>query len=464
MKSKIYQEKIYGYVVEEHLEIYFEYDDTIVYSTDEKVSMGNDSDVYEGQVIKMVSVQGVETFYGIMEMGRLSKSEILSIQDIITFFTGVPFIEYCGYSKSEGISPIKVNKKELIFKVGQKDYTSDLKILLNKIKQEKKLVISLLDRWRKAIYLIDESVDANLYHDEAILSFFHIIELLSEVNKNELFEKMSNEINSMLYNFYNKNLKYNDNQINEKINGNRKILNDILIGNELNLSQKIKYFLDKIGLYDEIVSNFVDNIIKIRNSIAHGREIYNSSVCWPLPPFFNLADNSYKYVDLLYSFTARMVACYIGVECWKDEWLECKKKLLPSKNIFSDYLKNYSNYVDITVQSLYEGNKYNITWDNIFEMYVNDHQKYNIEVISNAFKECFLNTIMNPSIGICIFNISVVLCDSVDSEVSNKAKENVVFIIENNLIPWGNKKDIYGYLNHYNITPIWYKNYLVNGK
>lgn len=52
------------------------------------------------------------------------------------------------------------------------DYTSDLEILLKKLDKEPELTISLLDRWRKAIYLKAESCDADLYYDEATLSFF----------------------------------------------------------------------------------------------------------------------------------------------------------------------------------------------------------------------------------------------------------------------------------------------------
>ena len=43
------------------------------------------------------------------------------------------------------------------------DYTSDLEILLKKLDKEPELTISLLDRWRKAIYLKAESCDADLY-------------------------------------------------------------------------------------------------------------------------------------------------------------------------------------------------------------------------------------------------------------------------------------------------------------
>lgn len=64
------------------------------------------------------------------------------------------------------------------------DYTSDLEILLRKLAEEPELIITLLDRWRKAIYLKSESSDADLYYEEAALSFFHILELFGDtVNK-----------------------------------------------------------------------------------------------------------------------------------------------------------------------------------------------------------------------------------------------------------------------------------------
>ena len=54
------------------------------------------------------------------------------------------------------------------------DYSGDLLIMLDRLNKEPELIITLLDRWRKAIYLKEKSYDADLYYDEATLSFFHI--------------------------------------------------------------------------------------------------------------------------------------------------------------------------------------------------------------------------------------------------------------------------------------------------
>ena len=90
-------------------------------------------------------------------------------------------------------------KQEIHLYIDNVDYTSDLIIMLNSLNKEPDLIISLLDRWRKAIYLKEESCDSDLYYDEAILSFFHIFELFGESIANEIKNKLENNIESMLY-------------------------------------------------------------------------------------------------------------------------------------------------------------------------------------------------------------------------------------------------------------------------
>ena len=209
MKRRVFIEKEYGYAVNEKVKIFFRFGNSIVFSTGRKTRVGDDHGVYSANVIKIVSFADMEEFYGVMEASRFTKSEILAIESIITFFTGNPFVEYCGYNQRTSVEQIKVKEKDIVLKIGKKDYTSDLILLLDKIEADKETTISLLDRWRKATYLVKESVDANLYHDEAILDYFHIIELLSEVYKDELNEKMNGSINLLLKKFYEDNLTYN---------------------------------------------------------------------------------------------------------------------------------------------------------------------------------------------------------------------------------------------------------------
>lgn len=91
----------------------------------------------------------------------------------------------------------------------------------------------------------------------------------------------------------------------------------------------MKYFLEKYELLDDNVAFFVDNMIKVRNAIAHGRITYQKIFMWPLPPFFNLAKDSYENIEFLYFLTAVMISRYVGIKCWENEWRESKNYLMP---------------------------------------------------------------------------------------------------------------------------------------
>lgn len=462
MKKRVYIDKTYAYVIEEEVDIYFKFGNSTIFSTGERTYAGDHEGVFEASELIIVSSAEIEEFYGMMEASRQTKSEILVTQGIVTFFTGIPFVEYCGHRQRQSITPIEFEDKDFRFKVGDQDFTSDLKLLLQKLEHDKAIFVSLLDRWRKATYLVEESVDANLYHDEAILDYFHIIELLSEVNKDELKTLMETSIQRFLDSFYSCNLSYNPNQINEKINSVKGTLGELLVDKELSIAQKSKFFLKKYGLFDEITGYFMDNLISTRNAIAHGRNIYRNNVLWPVPPFFYLAQDSYQSLPSLKILTARMISCFAGLNCWETEWQQEKFNLLPVKEIFSAFLKEPTKFSEITTESLYEGNSYNISWMAAFWYYTQDTKRFSIERICTAMKAFYTNTSVNESNAIFLFNISVVLCDSQDKEISDKAIENVKLIVENQWYPWSNYKDIYGYLEHHNLSPIWYKSYLMN--
>lgn len=98
------------------------------------------------------------------------------IQGIILFL----LVTYHCNSGSRGLQPIEYEKQKIHLSMEDSGYTKDLQILLKKLKEEPELIITLLDRWRKAIYLKEESCDADLYYDEATLSFFNILELFGD--------------------------------------------------------------------------------------------------------------------------------------------------------------------------------------------------------------------------------------------------------------------------------------------
>lgn len=143
-------------------------------------------------------MQDNQNYNGISEIDRYCRSQILIIQGIISFFTGFPLTVYnCYESSSEiGLNQYCVQGTHLI--INDVDFTSDLIKMIERIKEEPQLTITLLDRWRKALYLKSESYYADLYCDESTLNFFHIFELFGECYAKELKNTLENNIENML--------------------------------------------------------------------------------------------------------------------------------------------------------------------------------------------------------------------------------------------------------------------------
>lgn len=445
----------------EGIEIYFEYNNSVVFDTGKETTNSDGMSLVRCKELSVITKCELEQYDSPSETHRYSRGDNLVIQGIITFFTGIPLTVYHNNGSSGGITPIEYEKQEIHLKVGGVDYTNDLIILLDRLNEEPELIITLLDRWRKAIYLKEESCDADLYYDEATLSFFHIFELFGESIGDELKSKLEKNIENMLYQHF-ESYYFTESQTKQMVEQNRKSVNSLLIGDFLNLAIKVKYFLEKYELLDDNVAFFIDNMIKVRNAIAHGRITYQKAFMWPLPPFFNLAKDSYENIEFLFFLTAEMISKYIGISCWEEEWNEAKEFLMPPNHIISSFLENSLVIENFNYDMLVKGNKYNITWRTLFNYYVKKPKKAIRESMEVALKDTFMNTPTVEDNAPDIFNISIIFADSEDNDIKQKAIENVKTIISNSWYAWSNFKDVYTYLEFYSVTVVWYKEFLLN--
>lgn len=363
----------------------------------------------------------------------------------------------CESSSGIGSNQYCVQETHLI--INDVDFTSDLIKMIERIKEEPQLTITLLDRWRKAVYLKSESCDADLYYDESTLNFFHIFELLGECYDKALKDTLEKNIENMIEKHF-QSFYFNDTQVKQMIEQNKKSINSILIGDNLSLSVKIKYFLERYKLLDDNISYFVDSMIKVRNAIAHGRITYHDKFIWPLSPFFNLAKDSYENIEFLFFMTAIMISKYMGINCWQEEWEEAKIFLLPPKYVLDNYIDNKLVFDDFASDMLFDGNKYNLTWRTIFNHYIKNPKKAFLKKIEEKLKDCFVEMDINEEKAPDIFNISLLFADSDDSDIKDKAIENIKVIISNRWYAWSNFKDAYSYLDFYNVDLKWYKEFL----
>lgn len=450
----------YSYACEAlNINVYFEFNNSIVFSTEKDYITSDGMPQKKCREIVVITKCEIEDYNGPTEINRLCRGQILSILGILSFFTGFPLTVYQSLNSSAGLIPIEYDSQEIHLMIDKVDFTVDLIKMLKRINEEPQLLITLLDRWRKAIYLKSESCDADLYYDEATLNFFHILELFGECYAKELKSLLDKNIDNMLEKHF-QSFYFNETQVKQMANQNKKAISSILIGDYLNLSIKIKYFLEKYDLLDDNVSNFVDDMIKIRNAIAHGRITYQDKFIWPLPPFYNLAKDSYDNIEFLFFMTAIMISKYVGINCWRDEWEEAKAFLLPPKVVLERFVENKLVIENFDPTMLFDGNKYNLTWRTIFYLYIKNPKKPFLKKIEEKLKKYFIETVINEERAPDIFNISLLFADSDDDGLKDKAIENVKIIIKNHWYGWSNFKDAYSYFDFYNVDLKWYKEFL----
>lgn len=454
----IYSKYIYNCEIE-NIEVYFEYNNSVIFSTQEKPIINNGLGRKICKELVVISNAEIENYEGVSETNRYFRKDNLVIQGIISFFTGVPLTVYHSNSSSAGLRPIEYTQQEVHLSIEGKDYTNDLLVLLNRLEEEPDFIISLLDRWRKAIFLKAESCDADLYYDESILSFFHILELFGESENKALKEKLEKNIEDILGQYFS-NYYLSKNQIEQMVNQNKKAIGKILMGDYLTLSIKVKHFLEKYQLLDDNVAFFVDKMIEIRNAIAHGRITCQKKFIWPLSPFFNLAKDSYENIEFLFFLTAEMIDKYIGIKCWEDEWNQARCFLMPSKLTMESFLNGEINLQNDALEALYNGNEYNITWRTLFNYYVKNPKKAIKEKIESTVKDVFLKTDVDEENAPDVFNISLILADSIQTDIQQKAVDNIKLIIKNRWYGWSNLKDAYSYLDFYSVKVEWYKEFL----
>jgi len=449
----------YTYLVNiSKLDVYFEYDKSIVFSVD-SVERDLDSCYEENSQIVIITKTSIQKFDTTTEIRQLARENILTIQNVLSFILGVPLTVYNSYKSQVMFDPFDYQKDRIHITVNNIDYTDALLQILQKLNEEKSTILTVLDRWRKALYLKEESMDADLYYDESLLNFFHIMELFGESINEELFNKLNLKVKDLLSIYYT-DLYYSDKQIDNRVNDNLKSINKILNGEKLSVSIKIKYFLDKYSLLDENVSYFIDNMVKMRNDIAHGKIIYQTSFNWPLSPFYNLAKNAYIEVNILQLLTANMISRYIGIKHWEVEWAEIRKCLLPSLERIKDFVENTHTYNPLDSSSLIEGDFHSITWHSLFEHYITNPRVITLKKLEKSISEYYISTRLSEENAYNLFEISCILSDSQDEELKKTAIKNICNSIENGWYSISDLRYMYHFLKFYKIESIWIKNFL----
>lgn len=376
------------------------------------------------------------------------RPQIIAIFDIISFLIGDSITIYDINHQSYRVKPnedkeeIKSNK----FNCDNVDLSSQLRIILSKIENDKNTTLTLLDKWNKANYLLNVDDSHVLFLDETMINCFNVIELLADTTKKEYERYIDEQSKKLLLEFYKNVGNLDDNKINGKVNQKNRLIKEILVGEFLNLSDKFKYYLQKYRLLDENLSYFVDRIIKIRNSIAHGRIVSNLSVMeYPLTPFYNIVNPEANLVNPIIVLTGVLISKYIGIDIWEKEWEKVKEILEPNPVRVKEVVEG-KLAIDINKK-----NQYNLTWYSVFLYYLSckDKQRESIELwFKGEIKKRRFETLDFDN----LYEISVILITTQDSELYQILSKIIFKIIKEDRCRWGSYCDIFLYLEVRNIA------------
>ena len=401
------------------------------------------------EIVFIGSIGSYETM-SFQEATAKCRPKIIAIFDIISFLIGDSITIYDINHQSNSVKPnedeveTKSNKFKFIF--NDVDLSSQLRIILSKIENDKNTTLTLLDKWNKANYLLNVDDSHVLFLDETIINCFNIFELLADTTKKEYERFIDEQSKKLLFEFYTNVGNLDNNKINDKVNQKNRLIKEILVGEFLNLSDKFKYYLQKYRLLDENLSYFVDRIIKVRNSIAHGRIVSNLSVMeYPLTPFYNIVNTEANLVNPIIVLTGVLISKYIGVDIWEKEWEKIKEILEPNPVRVKEVIEG-KLAIDIN-----EKNQYNLTWYSVFLYYLSckDKQRDNIEL---WFKEEIKKRKFETLDFYNLYEISVILITTQDYELYQILSKIIFKIIKEDICKWNSYRDIFLHLEVRNIV------------
>ncbi|MGF3106086.1 hypothetical protein [Rossellomorea sp. DUT-2] len=430
----------------------------------------NDTTVYtKNNQLIVECIKTIDSIDSLLEIKRYTRPDLLVVQGILCYFTGHLFTIY-ELKKGEhqivenGINPSK-NIECTIFSLEGMDHSKDLNLLLEKFKDKrfKTLIITLLDRWRKALYMVAES-EVNTYHDEAILTHFHILELLVSCYYNDFKVEANEEIKSFLTLFSSEILNLSGKAREDTINNKFRILKEVLINDEASISTKINYFLKRHSMLDDQTYSFINKIVKIRNSIAHGRMSYKEKLIWPLPPFFNISSvDTQTIISQVQILTARAIAAHLGLDSWKEAWGFIHNTLPPSDEVLMNFIKNPDEHQKITGTDLIEGTYKNITVESLVDYYIDNRSKFSLTELGQVLSKPLIEVPINEENSIPLFLASVLLSDSDKEELSSISKNNVELVHKYDWYGYSNIKDIVHYFDYYDIEVKWLYSWIEDG-
>lgn len=408
----------------------------------------------------------IESTYNLNQYDSLNQGavkirpDIIIILGIISFLTNKALIPAQSfYSKLYVVKRhISSKNSKIVTRVYGDDLSAQLKKILLFILQAEKekqvLFYTILERWRKALYLEQESEEGDIFIDESVLAYMHVLEVLSDEFKVTLDKQNKVERKRISEEI----IKCAQNSAAKPKDIIRLV--NVLDNTRVSLKAKIIQLLVSFDLDCPKAQRIVERFIEHRNAIAHGRKnLYQERLVFPLPQFFSFIKDIDEDVELIKILAARCIAKLFGIELWKNEW---EFKLLTEVVTFEFVQKFLDDqiYKQINYKDFIQG-KIDTISPNTLSFYYRKG-KVNLQTLELALTSTIIDSTKNEEEYQELFESAVVLADSLNEKLASKCKEIVKTVYKEKWFYYSNIRDVIKNYEYHEIKLIWFGAWLVN--
>ncbi|WP_338278717.1 hypothetical protein [Corallococcus caeni] len=382
---------------------------------------------------------------GAIEIGRYARPRLLVILGILSFLTGHPFdVGDPIHSQGKIITNRRRNRTQsnvaLLFADGRnlsEELCQTLTTIFSNQEENIRLIASLLDRWRKALFLEIQSDSSTVFFDDCFLAYFHVLELLATQYQSRQSDEAKQKSIMFFQDLLSNTLKFRGERLEQ---GTKKWLAHLepLLSVEQSASSKIKYILSNHSLLDMKTGALVDQLVKIRNSIAHGQQGYRTQFTWPIPAFFPLHPEVGASINLVKHLSARLIAAQIGNQAWAVEWAFFHNSLHPPQDTIATFIHNQL-FRKISTDDFLDGRIDAVRPSSIVWLYL--ERKIKFQVLENTLSEVIISAKKSKQNTSELFLAAAILADSTVVPVSKACKSLVILADTKHWSGFSNIKD-----------------------
>jgi hypothetical protein len=296
------------------------------------------------------------------------------------------------------------------------------------------------------------------HDDEILLSHFHILELLSEKYYIKQKQIAIQSINQFTEKILDKIYLLEQPQLQQELQAKRKLIEGLFIS-ELPVGSKIMFMLQEQGILTLRLKLFISDLIKDRNSVAHGKQVYQERIIFPVPPFFPLIRMQDYPFEVLRLLSGRAIALFINSKHLRSEWKQSADLLMPTFNELNAFIVE-KKFTAISVRDFYEGKENDIIPYTIAYYLIN--KKLTPEKAMAVLENVILNYKETEEESTQLVLSAILIVDVAKDNLKSKCMEIIKLASQNGWMPFIKMRDVLYYLEYLGHHPVTLREMIAN--